>query len=184
MKVLFSFACLLAAALPRLCIIVQVPLIGSLQLPELQTRDGTAKEQESQPLDISLITQSRGFSLGLSIPRVADSLMQSPVAAVVRGNVSLVVPDTVGSALVEAICGEDERTGTLISVQEAGGREKKNRSKSKKAFKFAVCPQMKGRQSEKCGNACVSGTGGVGLKKGKEQGFCEVYSCSFCQVGI
>lgn len=50
--------------------------------------------------------------------------MQSPVAAVVRGNVSLVVPDTVASALVEAICGEYERAGTLISVQEAGGRKK------------------------------------------------------------
>lgn len=31
-------------------------------------------------------------------------------------NVSLVAPDIVNSALVEVICGKDEKAGTLISV--------------------------------------------------------------------
>lgn len=45
----------------------------------------TVKEQRSQPLDISLITESRGFSLGLSTPMQADSLKESPVGAAASG---------------------------------------------------------------------------------------------------
>lgn len=43
------------------------------------------REQGSQPVDVSLITESGGFSLGLSIPRGAESVMESPVGAAARG---------------------------------------------------------------------------------------------------
>lgn len=45
----------------------------------------TAREQGSQPLDISLITESGGFSAGLSVPGGAESVKESPVGAAARG---------------------------------------------------------------------------------------------------
>lgn len=47
----------------------------------------------------------------------------------------------IDSALVEAICREDETAGTLISVQEAGGR-KREQEQVRKAFKLAVYPPV------------------------------------------
>lgn len=49
--------------------------------------------------------------------------MESPVGAAARREMS-VWWCLIDSAPVEAICREDERAGTLISVQEAGGRKR------------------------------------------------------------
>lgn len=61
------------AALLCKCMIVQVSLVSS-ELPSI-----TAREQGSHPVNVSLISQSEGFSMGLFIPRGSKSVMKSPL---------------------------------------------------------------------------------------------------------
>lgn len=55
------------------CMIVQVSVVSS-ELPSI-----TAREQGSHPVNVSLISQSEGFSMGLFIPRGSKSVMKSPL---------------------------------------------------------------------------------------------------------
>lgn len=61
------------AALLCKCMIVQVSLVSS-ELPSI-----TARVQGSHPVNVSLISQSEGFSMGLFIPRGSKSVMKSPL---------------------------------------------------------------------------------------------------------
>lgn len=118
-KVLSSFVCVCpggmvgGSALLRQCIIVQVSLVSSPS--SLGSTWGiTAREQRSWAVDISLITQSGGFSLGLSIPRGGwISYGVPPLGAVDRWKCQLLEPDALCSVWSNLKRGG--RARTLIS---------------------------------------------------------------------
>lgn len=113
------------AALLCKCMIVQVSLVSS-ELPSI-----TAREQGSHPVNVSLISQSEGFSMGLFIPRGSKSVMKSPLCRCCKPHALERKCQLMGSDAVSSrgVGGAGEE-GWNIDLKLAGGKGNESESES------------------------------------------------------
>lgn len=111
------------AALLCKCMIVQVSLVSS-ELPSI-----TAREQGSHPVNVSLISQSEGFSMGLFIPRGSKSVMKSPLRRCCKPHALERKCQLMGSDAVSS-WGAGGGEGWNIDLKLAGGKGNESESES------------------------------------------------------